>query len=297
MYIEDLPTRTTLTGEALVNSLFVEEAVPGEPIVMSNSKGERRRYLKQYTLKRFQNVPDGFYVVAKRFQDMGGGRYQRLEVPVKMTEELTVPRTCFEDFASARPTTYKLRSLISHHSMSGILSSGHYTCHVRAGENDDWYHINDGSVSLVGQTVPLSILTGAYVYYYERQGLDTEPYQSLLPQEAVASPILHKRLVPKISRDSEQFFAKRNEDAGDEEEEKDSIVDNNTLSVIRSLPKPSRVIRPRTIVSQAPLRKLVRSSQPDHARLGAVISEQQLCLQNFLGELRKLGAQDCTGGL
>lgn len=94
-------------------------------------------------------------VLVLHFQRFDDFTRQKLTSFVDCPEELDMEK--FMPMAGK----YRLVSVINHR---GNIDFGHYTAHIRIGEN--WYHFNDSRVELVGSSLRLDAT--AYVLTYTR---------------------------------------------------------------------------------------------------------------------------------
>lgn len=60
-------------------------------------------------------------------------------------------------------------------SHTGLLSGGHYVAYA-ANPNGNWYCYNDSSCRDLSSSKPNIDKSSAYLLFYERQGLDYQPY-------------------------------------------------------------------------------------------------------------------------
>ncbi|XP_020801966.1 ubiquitin carboxyl-terminal hydrolase 32 isoform X2 [Drosophila serrata] len=67
---------------------------------------------------------------------------------------------------------YRLYAVVSH---SGMLNGGHYISYA-ANATGSWYCYNDSSCREISQKPPVIDPSAAYLLFYERKGLDYEPY-------------------------------------------------------------------------------------------------------------------------
>lgn len=70
---------------------------------------------------------------------------------------------------------FKFTLIIYLQSHTGLLNGGHYVAYA-ANPNGNWYCYNDSSCRDLSSSKPNIDKSSAYLLFYERQGLDYQPY-------------------------------------------------------------------------------------------------------------------------
>eukprot|EP00425_Heterocapsa_triquetra_P047038 CAMPEP_0195074464 /NCGR_PEP_ID=MMETSP0448-20130528/17561_1 /TAXON_ID=66468 /ORGANISM="Heterocapsa triquestra, Strain CCMP 448" /LENGTH=835 /DNA_ID=CAMNT_0040106721 /DNA_START=33 /DNA_END=2540 /DNA_ORIENTATION=+ len=168
-----------VTLEDCLNAFTRREELAPEDWVRCSTTGRAERSLKKLDI---WTVPDCLLVHLKRFgSEQLSGPLEKVDTYVKAPVDLDLT-PWVRGSPPARGAQYKLYAVVNH---TGSLSFGHYTAYGQVGEGQDrqWYHFNDSSVTRTDEKEVVS--KAAYILFYER--VKVEPPASVVEDNADAA--------------------------------------------------------------------------------------------------------------